>query len=112
MAHVVEAIDRIDRYTAGMGEEAFLSNQMVQDAVIRNLGIIAEASNNIHRHYPDFAAAQPELPLSLAHQMGNALARDYFKVDVEIVWRTILRELPSLRSRVQRALSQVQGKDL
>jgi uncharacterized protein with HEPN domain len=69
LAHILEAIERIDRYTEDMDELAFLNNQLVQDAVIRNLEIIGEASYNIETHYPVFAAAHPELPLAFAYQM-------------------------------------------
>jgi len=101
LAHIAEAIERIDRYTGDMDEVAFLNNELVQDAVIRNLEIIGEASNNIEKHYPDFAAEHPELPLSFAYQMRNAVAHGYFKVDFEIVWRTIHRDLPGLHKQVR-----------
>lgn len=100
LAHIVEAIDRIGRYTGAMDEASFLTDLLVQDAVIRNLEIIGEASNNIQKHCPDFAAAYPELPLSSAYQMRNAIAHGYFKVDFDIVWKTIRRDLPDLRQRV------------
>ncbi len=104
LQHILEAIERIGRYTDDMDEAAFLANQLVQDAVIRNLEIIGEACNNIEKRHPEFAAAHPELPLSFAYQMRNAVAHGYFKVDFEIVWRTINNDLPGLHSRVQRAL--------
>ncbi len=100
LAHIVEAIERIERYTAELDELTFLSSQLVQDAVIRNFEIIGEASNNIEKHYPDFAAANSELPLSHAYQMRNALAHGYFKVDLEIVWRTIHSDLSRLHSKI------------
>jgi uncharacterized protein with HEPN domain len=104
LAHILEAIKRIDRYTDDMGEVVFLENEMVQDAVIRNFEIIGEASNNIEKHYPEFAAAHPELPLAFAYQMRNAVAHGYFKVDLEIVWNTIHGYLPELYQQVQQVL--------
>lgn len=104
LAHILEAIERIDRYTEDMVEQAFLDNQLVQDAVIRNFEIIGEASNNIEKHYPEFAAAHPELPLAFAYQMRNAVAHGYFKVDFEIVWKTIRNDLSVLYGQVQGAL--------
>lgn len=101
LAHIAEAIERIDRYTEDMDEVVFLNNQLVQDAVIRNFEIIGEASKNIEKHCPEFAAAHPELPLSFAYQMRNAVAHGYFKVDLEIVWRTIHRDLPGLHGQVR-----------
>jgi len=100
LRHIAEAIERINRYTEDMDEVAFLNNELVQDAVIRNFEIIGEASNNIEKYYPDFATAHPELPLSFAYQMRNAVAHGYFKVDFEIVWRTIHRDLPGLYKQV------------
>ncbi|PYE88527.1 HepT-like ribonuclease domain-containing protein [Phyllobacterium leguminum] len=100
LAHIIEAIERIDRYTEDMDEGAFLSSQLVQDAVIRNIEIIGEASNNIEKHHPEFAAAYPELPLAVAYQMRNAVTHGYFKVDFEIVWKTIQRDLPALHAQI------------
>lgn len=111
LAHILEAIERIDRYTEDMDELAFLNNQMAQDAVVRNFEIIGEASNNIEKHYPEFAAAHPELPLAFAYQMRNAVAHGYFKVDFEIVWRTIHSNLPELCQQVKAALETMPGQE-
>ncbi|AZG07281.1 DUF86 domain-containing protein [Pigmentiphaga sp. H8] len=112
LTHIVEAIERINYYTGGMDEGTFLRDQLVQDAVIRNFEIIGEASNNIEKRYPEFAAAHPELPLSFAYQMRNALAHGYFKVDFEIVWKTIQRSLPGLFVQVREALASITGPDI
>ncbi len=105
LGHILQAIERIGRYTGDIGEAAFLENQMAQDAVLRNLEIIGEASHKIEVHCREFAAAHPELPLAFAYQMRNAVAHGYFKVDLEIVWRTIHTDLPGLYQQV-RALAQ------
>lgn len=102
--HMQEAIERIQHYTQAMTLEAFLSQPLVQDAVIRNLEVLGEASHNIEKHDPAFAAAHPELPLAFAYQMRNALAHGYFKVDLEIVWRTVQRDLPRLLAQVRAVL--------
>ncbi len=59
LGHILEAIARIERYTAGLDGAAFAQNSLVQDAVIRNFEIIGEASRNISKRYPDFAATHP-----------------------------------------------------
>ncbi len=82
-------------------EPVFLQNDMVQDAVIRNIEIIGEACRNIELHCPQFAATHPELPLAYAYQMRNAVSHGYFKVDLEIVWKTVRNDLPGLRLQVQ-----------
>lgn len=101
LGHILEAIERIGRYTDDIDQNSFLQDEMAQDAVIRNLEIIGEASHNIERDYPEFAAAHPELPLAFAYQMRNAVAHGYFKVDLEIVWKTIQNDLTGLHGQVQ-----------
>jgi len=101
LGHILQAIERIERYTDAVDEVGFMQNEMVQDAVIRNFEVIGEASRNIERDCPDFAAAHPDLPLSFAYEMRNALAHGYFKVDFGIVWKTIENDLPDLRQKVQ-----------
>ena len=104
LAHILEAIERIDRYTRHMERDAFLGDSLVQDAVIRNLEVIGEACSNIEKHCPAFAAGHPHLPLASAYQMRNALAHGYFKVDFDIVWQTIQHDLPGLRAQVCAAI--------
>lgn len=90
-----------------MNGQAFNEDRLVQDAVIRNLEIIGEASHNIETHYPKFAADHPELPLAFAYQMRNAIAHGYFKVDIDIVWKTIQSELPGLYARTRHLVAAV-----
>jgi uncharacterized protein with HEPN domain len=98
LGHIMQAIERIERYCADMTETEFLSdtNTMAQDAVIRNFEIIGEASQNIERNCPDFAREHRDLPLLNAYEMRNALAHGYFRVDLEIIWKTIQTDLPAL----------------
>lgn len=74
LQHIVEAIERVQRYTEDADEVRFIGDEMMQDAVIRNLEVIGEASRNIEREHPGFAAAHPELPLSFAYEMRNVLS--------------------------------------
>ena len=111
LAHIIQAIQRIHHYTEDMDEVGFLENELVQDAVIRNIEIIGEASNNIDKYYQDFAKLHPELPLIFAYEMRNAVAHGYFKVDFEIVWKTIHSDLPELCQQVKAAMESIPNPD-
>ena len=100
LSHILEAIDRIERYTRGLDRAAFMSTDMVQDAVIRNFEIIGEASRNIAQRYPSFLQRHPEIALADAYRLRNAVAHGYFTVDLGIVWQTTLVELPRMKSFV------------
>ena len=104
LAHILQAIERIETYVADTSELDFLRNELVQDAVIRNFEVIGEASHNIETRYPEFAQAHPELPLAIAYQMRNAVAHGYFQVDLEILWKTIHNDLPTLHRMVKAAM--------
>ena len=100
LGHIVEAIDRVHRYVEDMVELTFLQDEKTQDAVIRNFEVIGEASNNIKKFHPEFVRQHPEVPLNFAYEMRNALAHGYFKIDFEVVWKTIHTDLPELRTQV------------
>ena len=103
LGHILEAIERIEEYVADMDELAFLSSKLVQDAVIRNIEIIGEASNNIQRVDPVFAAQHAEIPWQVMYAMRNRVTHGYDKVDFEMVWKTICNDLPELYQLVQAA---------
>lgn len=112
LSHILQAIERIQRYTENTTDWAFLQNEMVQDAVIRNFEIIGEACRNIERHYLGFAAAHPEVPWAFAYEMRNALAHGYFKIDLEIVWKTIQNDLPDLEHQVRQLAAMLNNSDI
>ena len=107
LSHIVNTIERIERYTREMTEVSFMRSDMAQDAVIRNFEVIGEASHNIEVHHPEFARRHPALPLAIAYQMRNAVAHGYFKVDLELLWKTIGRDLPGLHQQVQHLLREI-----
>ncbi len=101
IGHILVAIERIEHYCADTDEASFLANEMLQDAVIRNFEVIGEASKNIARKFPDFLNSHPELPLLDAYEMRNALAHGYFKVDLDILWNTLQKDLPVLHAQLR-----------
>lgn len=105
LRHILAAIDRIHRYLRALDGTAFLHDEQAQDAVIRNIEAIGEASGRIRQHYPDFVKAHPELPLAAAYQMRNAVAHGYFEVDLAVVWKTATSDLPVLRRAIIDATS-------
>lgn len=104
LEHMQQAINRIERYLADTDQSGFIASEEKQDAVIRNLEVLGEAAGNIQRHFPEFAAEHPEFPLKAAYATRNVLAHGYFAVDLDIVWKTIERDLPLLEVEVGRLL--------
>lgn len=104
LEHIVEAIERIHRYIEDMSETTFLNDEKTQDAVIRNFEIIGEAARNIERYHSAFAAAHSEVPWTLIYTLRNRVAHGYFKVDFELIWKTIHHDLPELHSLIRQLI--------
>ncbi len=100
LGHIVEAIDRIHRYVEGMAELSFLDDEKTQDAVVRNFESLGAAAQNVKQHHSAFATAHPEVPWALMYTMRNRVAHGYFKVDFELVGKTIHGDWPELRDQV------------
>jgi uncharacterized protein with HEPN domain len=111
LLHIEEAIEAIFTYTNDIDETAFLQNRLVQDAVIRNFEVIGEASRNITQRYCEYAEQHPELGWSDMVAMRNRIAHGYFSIDLEIVWRTIERDLPELEENIIKLLEELENDE-
>ncbi len=100
LAHIRDAIDRIEAYTSG-GRERFFAESVVQDAVIRNLEVIGEAVKGLS---DDLRSAHPDVPWKQIAGMRDVLIHHYFGVKLETVWQVVIEHLPPLRQRVQQLL--------
>jgi len=107
LAHILQAIERINTYTDDVDEVGFLENEMVQDAVIRNIEIIGEAARNIEKYHPEFASEHPNVPWADMYWMRNRVSHGYFSVDLEVIWNTIQRDLPELKQQTKDVLQQL-----
>jgi uncharacterized protein with HEPN domain len=105
LSYILEAIERIEGYLENCDEAKFLVSPMIQDAVIRNFEVVGEASKNIERNFSDFAKEHSEVPFLDAYEMRNALSHGYFKVDLDILWKTIQKDLPILKIQIQKLIA-------
>lgn len=99
--HILDAIAKIQQYTAGLEEGGFAADSMRVDAVIRNFQVIGEATRHVPQEVRD---RYPEIPWSLMQGMRNVLVHDYEDINQEIVWKTIQEKLPPLIGPLQRIL--------
>lgn len=88
-----------------MAEVVFLDDEKTQDAVIRNFEIIGEASRNIEIYHPVYAAEHSEIPWTLMYTMRNRVTHGYFKMDFELVWKTIHEDLPELYQQIRKLIT-------
>jgi uncharacterized protein with HEPN domain len=110
LEHILGALERIQRYTAGKSATDFMADTLLQDGVLRNLGIIGEAAHRLLADSPDYAAAHPEIPLAKIYGTRNRITHAYEEVDMEIVWNLVLNDVPALQSTIAAALNEFKEK--
>ncbi len=98
---ILECIEKIERYTRNLNFEDFIKNDMVVDAVIRNLEIIGEAVKNIP---PEVRSRYPEIPWKQIASFRDVVIHHYFGVDLNIVWTVIRKHLKELKPKIKRIL--------
>jgi uncharacterized protein with HEPN domain len=100
---ILDAIEKIERYTFGFDFDGFFENSLVTDAVVRNIEIIGEASKNI----PDKIKLDfPEIPWKKLAGIRNRIVREYFGVDLYIIWYIIKNEISPLKDLINKGLNQ------
>jgi uncharacterized protein with HEPN domain len=98
---ILEATEKIKRYTKGLTYEAFEKNDMSVDAVIRNLEIIGEAARNIPE---DIREKFPGIPWTRMIGLRNIAVHEYFGVDLGIIWEIITKNLPETKPKIEAML--------
>jgi uncharacterized protein with HEPN domain len=89
------------------GRTAFFESPMIQDAVVRNLEVIGEATKQV----PDSLRARaPELSWREMAGMRDKLIHDYLGVDLNLVWDVVVSELPTTRERVAALVEEIEAK--
>ena len=96
--HILLCIDKIQEYTKNLTAQEFNNNELFQDAVIRNIEIIGEATKKISK---DLKSQYREIPWKEMSGMRDKLIHDYFGVDADVVWKTVNEDIPYLKSLIE-----------
>ena len=100
---ILSAIERIQKYTS-IDKEKFLHDGLVQDATIRQISIIGEASAKVPIAIKNQHAS---IPWKKIVGMRNVVVHDYSEVSLLTVWTVIERDLPLLKTEVQNILNKL-----
>jgi uncharacterized protein with HEPN domain len=106
---ILKAIEKIERFTRGLSKEEFLSNELVVDAIIRNLEVIGEATKKLPEELKN---RHSNLPWKEIAGMRDVLIHGYFGVDLETVWDTVKEDLPALKKEIWVILEDLNQKGL
>ncbi len=97
---ILGAIEEIEEY-AGLGQDAYAKNKLIQGWMILQLQRIGEASARLS----DTIRGQcPEIPWQDIVGMRNMLTHEYFGISLRRVWMTVVNDVPVLKTCVKRIL--------
>jgi len=101
LRHILDAIERIERYLHNVTREQFEREELLQDGAIRQLEIIGEATRRLSK---DLRGRYPEIPWRGMAGMRDKLIHDYLGVDLEMVWITATEDAPVLKEQIKTVL--------
>jgi uncharacterized protein with HEPN domain len=98
---MVTSARRILEYLEGRSRTDLDKDQMLQDAVCRQLEVLGEAANRVGE---GTRSKHPSLPWKSIIGMRNQLIHAYHRVDLDIVWQTAEESLPELIQQLEALL--------
>jgi uncharacterized protein with HEPN domain len=103
LIHIAECIERIESYVSGVDKKEFMNSSFIQDAVIRNLQVMAESSQRLSDRIKQ---TQTEIDWYKIAGLRNVLVHDYLGIDMETVWNIVENEIPALKKAVHSTMNQ------
>ena len=108
LADIIENISRIESYIVGLDRTAFSKDGRTRDAVERCLERVCEAA---FRLGDDAAVLVPGQRWNDIRGMGNRLRHAYDRIRLDVLWNAIIKNLPELKTEVERALTHLRGEN-
>jgi len=106
LAHIMEAIEKVEKYASSKTYEDLLSDSLLQDGVVRQLQVIGEACKLLSG---DIKADNPQVPWGDIAGMRDMLVHQYFRIDLKKVWGTLKNDVPELKKAVEKILEPAGG---
>jgi uncharacterized protein with HEPN domain len=104
---ILDAIVGARSAVGNMSLEAYVASWTTRRAAERAIEIISEAS----RHLPKpLRASEPNVPWREIASIGNILRHAYHRVDDEVIYVIVTRQLGSLEDAVRRLLDRLELK--
>lgn len=103
LQHIIDAIEMIVQFTAGVTEDALNADVMRKHATAYNIQIIGEA---VYKLSVEFKTSHPETPWNVIEKMRHILVHDYYQVNMHIMWLVITEDIPALKPQIQKYLEE------
>jgi uncharacterized protein with HEPN domain len=96
LIHIRECIERMESYIRGKSKQDFIDSELLQDAIVRNLQVMAESTQRLS----DKTKEERGIDWFKIAGFRNVLVHDYLGLDIERVWNILEKDLPSLKKAI------------
>jgi len=103
---ILAAIETVQRYCVRVSEARFVTDYVLQDAVVRRVMIVGEAASKLSA---EAKTSLPEIEWTSIISMRHVLVHDYSDVDQGTLWRTVRHDLPELKKQLLRCIDFSKG---
>jgi uncharacterized protein with HEPN domain len=87
---MLEAAQKVSRYTSGRDLASFTGDEMAYDATVRNLEILGEAAKNIPE---EIRQRYPEIDWRGIAGLRDVVADAYFSLDDATLWKIVRTDM-------------------
>jgi uncharacterized protein with HEPN domain len=94
-----DSIKQIEEYLQGVSEGEFMKDKKLQDAIVRRIEIIGEASRNIPRSLKEKNKQVPWLKMS---QYRDFIIHSYFEASLRRIWINVTIELNEIKEAMKK----------
>jgi uncharacterized protein with HEPN domain len=101
LIHIKECIERIEAYLGNADKKEFFNSNLLQDAVIRNLQVLAESTQHLSDETKE---SRQDIDWYKIAGFRNILVHDYLGLDLDTVWNIVANELPILKKAIAEML--------
>ena len=107
LLHILEAIDNINEFKQNVDFESFCNNKILKYAIFYNVAVIGEAAYKLSK---DFIDNHNEIPWRDIINMRHVIIHGYYTIDDEILWETIIYDIPHLKLAIKNIYSSITDK--
>ena len=96
---ILICLSKVEKYIYGLSYDDFVNDHKTQDAIIRNLEIIGEASKQISS---GLKKKYKDIPWKMIAGTRDRLIHGYFGVNIDIVWEIAAIDAPALKQKIEK----------
>ena len=98
LEHILESIENLFEFTKDVDFEQFITNKLLNFAVIKNIENIGEAGYKLTK---EFKKQHPEIRWEAIIKMRHVLVHDYYQIKNEVAWDVIQEDLATLQKQIK-----------